>query len=163
MALFTQKTMQFVRAPDENVFIAPFNLIEIFFLILPFEWWLSREKYERLNTTVMGVIYSPLLLITALLETRAAHQVVHNRHHGEADDDTLEEWEEFETEERERDFESKGWKDRVETARPNIEDDPAVVEVRALRQEVEELRGMVGKLGKGKEKDNGAEGGEGER
>jgi hypothetical protein len=38
MALFASKTMQFVRAPDENVFIAPFNLIELFFLILPFEW-----------------------------------------------------------------------------------------------------------------------------
>ena len=40
MALFAQKTMQYVRAPDENVFIAPFNLIEIFCLIIPFEWWM---------------------------------------------------------------------------------------------------------------------------
>ena len=38
MALFAQKTNQFVRAPDENVFIAPFNLVEIFCLIIPFEW-----------------------------------------------------------------------------------------------------------------------------
>ena len=34
LALFAQKTMQFVRAPDENVFIAPFNLVEIFLLIM---------------------------------------------------------------------------------------------------------------------------------
>ena len=109
----------------------------------------------------MGIIYSPLLLITAFLETRAAHKVVHNRHRGEADDDTLEEWEAFEAEERERDFEIKGWKEKVETARPNIEDDLAVVEVRTLREEVEVLREMVGRLGKGKEKDDG-EKGEGE-
>ena len=42
MAMFAQKTLQFVRAPDENVFIAPFNLIELVFLILPFEWWMDR-------------------------------------------------------------------------------------------------------------------------
>lgn len=44
LALFAQKTMQFVRAPDENVFIAPFNLIEIVCLIVPFEWWMPRGK-----------------------------------------------------------------------------------------------------------------------
>ena len=41
MALFAAKTLQFVRAPDENVFIAPLNLIELLFLILPFEWWMN--------------------------------------------------------------------------------------------------------------------------
>ncbi|KAH8632272.1 Calcium channel [Alternaria alternata] len=49
MALFSQKTMQFVRAPDENVFIAPFNLIEMFCLILPFEWWMDEKRYDKLN------------------------------------------------------------------------------------------------------------------
>ncbi len=38
MALFAAKTLQFVRAPDENVFIAPLNLLELAFLILPLEW-----------------------------------------------------------------------------------------------------------------------------
>jgi hypothetical protein len=109
----------------------------------------------------MGIIYSPLLLITAFLETRAAHQVVHNRHHGEADDDTVQEWEEFEAEERERDFDGNNWKGRVESAKPNIEDDLAVVEVRALREEVEALKEMVGNLGKGKEKDDREEEGGG--
>jgi hypothetical protein len=52
MALFSQKTMQFVRAPDENVFIAPFNLIEMFFLILPFEWWMDEKRYDKLNDMV---------------------------------------------------------------------------------------------------------------
>src|SRR5277367_2579468 len=70
MALFAQKTMRFVRAPDENVFIAPFNLIEVFFLIIPFEWWMDANCYERLNNYVMAVIYSPLLTVTAYHEAR---------------------------------------------------------------------------------------------
>jgi hypothetical protein len=45
LALFAQKTMQFVRAPDENVFIAPFNLIEVFLLVIPLEWWMTKKVY----------------------------------------------------------------------------------------------------------------------
>lgn len=84
------QTLGFIRAPDENVFIAPFNLIEIFLLILPFEWWMKKERYERLNNAVMGIIYSPLLLLTAYLETKQAHHVKRNRDHHEADDNTTE-------------------------------------------------------------------------
>jgi hypothetical protein len=76
MALFSQKTMQFVRAPDENVFIAPFNLIEMVFLILPFEWWMADATYEKLNNYIMAIIYSPLLVVTAYFETKEAQHVV---------------------------------------------------------------------------------------
>jgi len=61
MALFSQKTMQFVRAPDENVFIAPFNLIEMFFLILPFEWWMDEKRYDKLNDMVSDFPLHPPL------------------------------------------------------------------------------------------------------
>lgn len=91
MALFAQKTMQFVRAPDENVFIPPFNLIEIVFLVIPFEWWMPTTRYERLNNYVMGVLYSPLLLMTAVLETKDAVKVQGNRGRGEDDEDTMQE------------------------------------------------------------------------
>ena len=140
MALFSLKTMQFVRAPDENVFIAPFNLVEVFLLILPFEWWMPTHRYERLNNFVMGVLYSPLLLITAFLETRSAHSVRHNRRHGESDEDTTEEWEQMAGQ---VDFESDGWAKKVEGTRPNVETDVAVVEIRELRRQVEELRKVV--------------------
>lgn len=83
--------MQFVRAPDENVFIAPFNLIEIVFLVIPFEWWMPTARYERLNNYVMGVLYSPLLLMTAVLETKDAVKVQGNRGRGEDDEDTMQE------------------------------------------------------------------------
>ena len=143
MALFAQKTMQFVRAPDENVFIAPFNLIEIFCLILPFEWWMSEEKYERLNNYVMGMIYSPLLLVTSALEAKDAYDIKDNRMRGEEDDDTIEEWEQLNGE---IDFEGEGWGKKVSHTKPNVEVDTAVVEIRALKEEVDDLKRMMREL-----------------
>jgi Polycystin cation channel len=140
MALFAQKTMQFVRAPDENVFIAPFNLIELFFLIIPFEWWMDANRYERLNNYVMGFIYGPLLLVTAFIETREAHHVKFNRKRNEDDDDTTEEWEQMQSE---IDWESEGWSKMVKSTKPNIEVDTAVVEIRELRKEVGDLRKLI--------------------
>lgn len=149
LALFSQKTMQFVRAPDENVFIAPFNLIEILFLILPLEWWMPTPQYERLNNYVMGFIYSPLLLITSFIETKQAHVVRHNRRHHERDDDTTEEWEHMMGQ---CDFDSEGWTKKVEVTRPNVETDVTVLEVRELKTQITELRKLIQELC-GKEKE----------
>jgi hypothetical protein len=146
MALFSQKTMQFVRAPDENVFIAPFNLIEMFCLILPFEWWLSDEKYNRLNDYVMGTIYSPLLLITAWLETKQARRVKFNRKRGEDDDDVQHEWEQVL---HECDFEADGWDKKVQATKPNVEVDMAVLEIWKLKEEVGELKELLLEMKKG--------------
>ena len=140
MAMFAQKTLQFVRAPDENVFIAPLNLIELFFLILPFEWWMEKRRYQRLNDYVMGIIYSPLLLITAALEAREARSVRDNRRRGEEDDDTIEEWEELQDE---LDFESEGWDKKVQSSKPIVDVDADVVEIRELKQQIKELKEMV--------------------
>ncbi|KAI1101691.1 hypothetical protein F4804DRAFT_315254 [Jackrogersella minutella] len=145
LALFSQKTMQFVRAPDENVFIAPFNLIEIFFLIIPFEWWMPKERYERLNDIVMGIIYSPLLCCSALFEVRAAREIRRNRRRGEDDDDTEEEWEQMADE---VDFEGEGWAKKVTESKANVEDDPAVIEVQKLRDDVEQLKALIENLTK---------------
>lgn len=143
MALFSQKTMQFVRAPDENVFIAPLNLIEIFFLIIPFEWWMKREWYAKLNDWVMCVVYSPLLLVAAWFETRSARKVRWNRRRGEQDDDKAEEWEQMAGE---CDFEGDGWAKTVKAVRPNVEEDHATAQVKELRGEVRELREMLKQL-----------------
>ena len=157
MALFAQKTMQYVRAPDQHVFIAPFNLIEIFCLIIPFEWWMPRHVYARLNDYVMSFIYSPLLVVAAFFETRSAREVCRNRRRGELDDDTLEEWEQMSDQVN---FESEGWAKKCETAKSNIEDDQATLEVREMRSEVKEMREMLQTLlntsSKGKEKENGS-------
>jgi hypothetical protein len=136
MALFAKKTMHFVRAPDENVFIAPFNLIEVFGLIIPFEWWMDANRYERLNHYVMAVIYSPLLTVTAYYEAREARHVKMNKARHKADDDTVEEWEQMEGE---IGFAVEGWDKKVEATKPNVEVDPAVVEIRELEKKVAEL------------------------
>ena len=137
--------MKFVRAPDENVFIAPFNLIEIFLLAIPLEWWMSKELYERVNDIVMGIIYSPLLVMTAYFEVKTARDIGANRRRGDEDDDTIEEWEQWGAN---VDFEVDGWGKKVEGAKSNLEEEQAVVEVRKLREEVEKLKGMIEGLGK---------------
>jgi len=88
----------------------------------------------------MGVIYSPLLLITALLETREAHKVRHNRRRGEDDDDTVEEWEQLSGT---CDFEAEGWTKKVEQTRPNVETDAAILEVRKLAEEIKGLQRLI--------------------
>lgn len=145
LALFSQKCMQFVRAPDENVYIPPFNLIEVFLLAIPLEWWMDKKLYERINDIIMGIIYFPLLLMAAWFETRTAGEIRSNRSRGEEDDDTIEEWEQMGGQ---VDFESDGWKKKVEAVKPNVEVEPAVLEVRALRTEVDRLKEMIEELTK---------------
>lgn len=152
LALFAQKTLQFVRAPDENVFIPPFNLIEIFLLILPFEWWMSEATYEKLNDTVMAFLYSPLLVITAYLETREAQVVRSNRRRNEADDDTIEEWEQMESS---CDFEEDGWAKKVDATKPDVEIDGTLSEARKCRAEIAELKKLVETLLREKGAGNG--------
>lgn len=143
MALFAQKTMQFTRAPDENVFIAPFNLIEVFLLIIPLEWWMETSRYERLNNYVMGIIYSPLLIITAFYEAQEAKSVRAARRRGDEDDDHVEEWEQLEGE---VDFEGEGWDKKVSQSKPNVEVDTAVVEIRQLKDQMAELKDLIKSL-----------------
>jgi len=119
-----------------DTFSLAFNLIEIFLLILPFEWWLPTARYERLNNFVMGILYSPLLLITALLETREARHVKHNRLHGESDEDRVEEWEQMDGE---IDLDGEGWAKKVESTRPNVETDAAVLEIREVMEVLRNL------------------------
>ncbi|EAU35852.1 conserved hypothetical protein [Aspergillus terreus NIH2624] len=141
MAIFAQKTMQFVRAPDENVFIPPFNLIEILFLIIPFEWWLPRRHYAKLNDIVMGVLYSPLLLVTAALEVREARRIRWNRRRGEEDDDDVQEWEHIA---EEVDFEvDDSWKQAVQETTPDINANSATHEIIKLRAQIDSLAEMV--------------------
>ena len=101
---------------------------------------MPRHRYRRLNDYVMGVIYSPLLLITAFLETREAHKVWRNRCRGEGDDDTVEEWEQLSGI---CDFEAEGWTKKVELTKPNVEANAAVLEVRKLAAEIKELKGLI--------------------
>jgi len=142
LALFAHKTLQFVRAPDENVFLPPYNLVEIFGLILPFEWWLSKEQYAKLNDKVMIVLYSPFMLLIAIFESGQAKKIASNRARGEMDDDVTEEWEELNATEDEVLDE---WQKKVAMTVPDIEEDKCCQMVRALQKQVLELKVIVKK------------------
>ncbi len=88
----------------------------------------------------MGVCYSPVLVIAAWFESRTAVSVRRNRARGEDDDDVVEEWEQMMSE---VDFEADGWNKICESAASNVEVEPAVQEVRKLREEVDELKKML--------------------
>lgn len=130
---------------------------------------MPSARYERLNNYVMGIIYSPLLLLTSFLETRHARRVQLRRRLGETPalngdnsdgDDNMyaQEWEEMAAHLGVGDevWEEEGWAGDVEGSRPNVEVEAAVMEVRALKTEVGELKGLVrmlvdAQMGKGTE------------
>ena len=122
---------------------------------------MSTTRYERLNTYVMGILYSPLLLLTSFLETRHAKRIALCRRLSDANgnpnslngDDMDDggfgaEWEEMSAHLGlgEQVWEREGWKEKVEASRPNVEVDAAVAEVRRCRVEIEALKEMVGRL-----------------
>ena len=119
----------------------------------------------------MGLIYSPLLLVTAHLEARAGRQVLRNRRLHEDDADTTEEWEELgprrpggggsqdadelqpnggETQQTLVDFEADGWAKKVEGSKPDVNVDATLTEVRELRAKIEELMEAIKGLKEGK-------------
>lgn len=147
MALLAHKTLQFVRAPDENVYIPPFNLIEIVVIVL-FGWWMPRDRFEQLNDVVMSLCYAPVMVVAAAYESRVAQIIQKNRAQGRLDDDDDDivdhEWERVAAAaETQVDLEAEGWDKVCDAARSNIEVEPAVKEVRELRAEVDELKRML--------------------
>ncbi|KAF6804620.1 potassium ion channel [Colletotrichum musicola] len=143
LALFAQKTMQFVRAPDENVYIPPFNLLEM--LVICLFWWMPKPQFEKMSDVIMGIIYSPVLVVAAWHETRTAGEIRANRARGEEDDDTIEEWEQMMDQ---VDFEADGWNKLCMSAKTNIEVDPTMEEMHKLRGELEELKKMLADVSK---------------
>jgi hypothetical protein len=69
LALFANKTLNYIRAPDENTFCPPLNLIEICFLV-PLEPFLEKSTYQRINQIVMKIVYGPVLVIIAIYESK---------------------------------------------------------------------------------------------
>lgn len=133
-----------MRAPDENVYIPPFNLVEMIVIAL-FEWWMPKHRFEQFNDLVMGICYSPVLVFAAWFESRTAGSIVRNRSRGEEDDDVAEEWEQTTVEVN---FESDGWDKICQGAASNVEIEPAVQEVQKLRAEVDELKKLLLEISK---------------
>ena len=70
-----------------------------------------------------------------------------NRRRGEDDDDVVQEWEQVLDE---CDFEADGWDKKVQSTKPNVEFDTAVLEVRKLQSEVGELKQLLLEMRDGK-------------
>ena len=122
-------------------------------MVAPFEWWVATDRYAKLNDIIMGVIYSPILVITAWIETRQAVRITWNRRHGEEDDDCEQEWEHVA---EDVDFElDDSWKEEVTQSTPDIRVDSCTLEVRQLKEQVAALTELVKKL---TEKAEGADG-----
>ena len=84
MCLMSQKTLRFIRAPDEDVFVPPFNLVEaVLFIILKGQ---SGNTKQTIMTMLMTILYSPLLMVTSLWEVRTAGRINYNRLWGLPDD-----------------------------------------------------------------------------
>ncbi len=103
----------------------------------------------------MAIIYSPLLIVAAYFEMRTATDIRSNRSRGEEDDDTIEEWEQMAGD---VDFEADGWNKHVDSAKSNLEEEPAVTEVKKLRAEVEKLKELIEGLHKAIVKDGDGKG-----
>lgn len=83
-ALVAQKTLRYIRAPDENLYVPPFNLVEFF--VIPFGFILSKNAFRYLNHYVMLVLYSPLLAYITMDELSNARRIQYNRFKGLPDD-----------------------------------------------------------------------------
>ena len=77
LALMAQKTLRYIRAPDEDVYVPPLNLIEI--CITPVLWLLPKRQARGLSNIVMTIIYSPILCYIAVVETVQARRIMYNR------------------------------------------------------------------------------------
>lgn len=77
MALMSQKTLRFIRAPDEDVYVSPLNLIELCFK--PIMCLLNEERRKDLNYLVMLILYSPMLTYVVSKEIREAKRIKYNR------------------------------------------------------------------------------------
>ncbi|KAF9955934.1 hypothetical protein BGZ72_003251 [Mortierella alpina] len=69
LALFTFKVFSYLKSPDEFPYAAPFNLIEVFFVI-PWSSILSKDAYRKLNKVVMGTLFGVPVLVIAVSERR---------------------------------------------------------------------------------------------
>ena len=77
-AYFATKCVGLVRAPDQFVYPAPLNLLEVF-LIAPLEYILPRNAYQQLNRAVQTVLFAGPLTVIALYESRIGAKTFSSR------------------------------------------------------------------------------------
>lgn len=83
-ALVAQKTLRYIRAPDEDLYVPPLNLVEV--VISPLSWVISKTSYRAINRVLMLALYSPFLSYTTVYELGNARRIIYNRYKGLPDD-----------------------------------------------------------------------------
>ncbi|RLV93024.1 Calcium channel YVC1 [Spathaspora sp. JA1] len=83
-ALVAQKTLRYIRAPDQDLYVPPFNLVEL--LITPLGWIFPQSVFKAINYYIMLIIYSPLLAYITADELANARRIQYNRFRGLPDD-----------------------------------------------------------------------------
>lgn len=83
-ALVAQKTLRYIRSPDQDLYVPPLNLVEI--ILLPFSFVLNRKYMKTLNYFIMIILYSPILIFITIDELSNARRIHYNRYKGLPDD-----------------------------------------------------------------------------
>lgn len=83
-ALVAQKTLRYIRAPDQDLYVPPLNLIEV--LIAPLMFVLPRKYTKTIHYFIQLAIYSPILAYITIDEINSARRIHYNRYKGLADD-----------------------------------------------------------------------------
>lgn len=83
---YASRVLRYIRAPDSKIFFPPMNLIEIFAIDMPLQWWMNKKTFENLKTSVMKVLYLIPLFLIADYESKTAMRVAYNRQHRFMDD-----------------------------------------------------------------------------
>lgn len=68
LAFFAGKTVASIRAPDQYLYPAPFNLVEL--IILPLEFVVSKQTYARINRVLMTFLFFIPMLCIAIYESQ---------------------------------------------------------------------------------------------
>lgn len=89
----------------------------------------------------MGIIYSPILVVTAFFETRDARRIRSNRRRGEEDDDHTQEWEHV-AEGVDFDLDDS-WKQTVQDTTPNVLVDSTSSEIAQLKKQISDLTDTI--------------------
>ncbi|KAK1658063.1 hypothetical protein BDP55DRAFT_734400 [Colletotrichum godetiae] len=103
-------------------------------IVISLFWWMEKSKFEKISDVILGILYSPVLVVAAIFETRSAADIRNNRARSEEDDDT------------------------IEDAKTNLEYDPTICEVQKLRNEFEELKEMLVEISKAVSAGNACDG-----
>jgi len=67
LAYFADKAVAMIRAPDQYLYPAPFNIIELV-LIAPLEYIVSKDLYRTINGWMMSVLFFIPLSVIAVYE-----------------------------------------------------------------------------------------------